>query len=155
MAEQSAQVQAQSGMLRIDIVAPQRRLVLGQCTSIVLPGEMGEFEVLPGHTPFLSALKIGVVTIKGLGDVSEGPMKPRSAGEFKLMVAGGFVEISNNSVTVLAEAAALPEEIDAKTEQEKLKQLHDKMRTTKPEDETEFNVIAADIEAVSARLQLL
>jgi F-type H+-transporting ATPase subunit epsilon len=143
------------GGFHIDVVAPQRRLVLGQCTSVVLPGEMGEFEVLPGHAPFLSALKIGIMSIRGLSEVNEGLLKPLPSGELKLMIAGGFAEISGSNVTVLCEAAALPEEIDAKTEQERLKQLHDKMRTTKPEDETEFNILAADIEAVSARLQLL
>ncbi len=86
--------------LLLEVVTPER-LVLKQSVDYVgAPGLLGEFGILPGHVPFLSALGIGTLMYKQDG-------RPRY-----LFVAGGFAEVLGDKVTVLAEVAELPEEID-------------------------------------------
>jgi F-type H+-transporting ATPase subunit epsilon len=86
--------------LLLEVVTPER-LVLKQSVDYVgAPGLLGEFGLLPGHVPFLSALGIGNMMYKQDG-------RPHY-----LFVAGGFAEVSGDTVTVLAEIAELPEEID-------------------------------------------
>ncbi|KUG28542.1 atp synthase epsilon chain [hydrocarbon metagenome] len=86
--------------LRLEVVTPER-VVLQQTVDYVgAPGLLGEFGILPGHVPFLSALGIGSLMYKMAG-------QPRY-----LFVAGGFAEVMGDTVTILAEVAELPDEID-------------------------------------------
>ena len=84
----------------LEIVTPDK-LVLSQSVDYVgAPGLLGEFGVLPNHIPFLSALGIGSLMYK-LGGKNN-----------YIFISGGFAEISGNKVTVLAEVAEKPEDID-------------------------------------------
>lgn len=76
-----------------DIVAPERRLARMPVTRAVIPGTEGQMTVMPGHEPVLSALRPGFVEIDG----------PDGAHEF--LVTHGFVEITADSVSVIAERA--------------------------------------------------
>lgn len=67
---------------------------------VVVPGEMGELGILPNHTPLLSTLKIGEVRIK------------KDGRTIHLAISGGFIEVSQNRITILAETAERAEEID-------------------------------------------
>jgi F-type H+-transporting ATPase subunit epsilon len=68
---------------------------------VTVPGLGGELGILPGHTPLISQLQTGVLTY-----VQEGKSS-------SLHVSGGFVEVRDDHVSVLADLAELPEEIDA------------------------------------------
>ncbi len=68
---------------------------------VTVPGLGGELGILPGHSPLISQLQTGVLTYAKGGKNSQ------------LHVSGGFVEVNENRVTVLAEIAERPEEIDA------------------------------------------
>ena len=84
----------------LEIVTPDRLLVSEQVEEMTAPGVEGEFGVLPGHTPFLTALKAGV-------------LKYRKGKTYQhLAVSAGFAEVDHTKVTVLAETAELAQEID-------------------------------------------
>jgi F-type H+-transporting ATPase subunit epsilon len=87
--------------LTVDIVSPERVLYTGEADMVVCRTSDGEIAFLPGHTPFLGALGIGVVR----------SLLPRE-GEQAVAVHGGFVEVSNDRVIVLSDVAELAEQID-------------------------------------------
>lgn len=86
--------------LRLSVVTPERQVLDESVEYVGAPGLLGEFGILPGHVPFLSALGIGTVTYK------------QSAMMHVLFVAGGFAEVMGSKMTILAEVAERPEEID-------------------------------------------
>lgn len=86
--------------LALEIVTPDRALVREDVDEVQLPGQEGYFGVLPGHTPLLAVLKVGELWYR--------------IGQEKhyLAVAGGFVEVLPDRVTVLAQIAERAHEID-------------------------------------------
>ncbi len=102
MADQS------QGKLAVRLVTPDRMLVDATADAVELPSASGYLEALYGHAPLLAELGAGEVRLHG-----------GSAGEQKFFVAWGFVEILPERVTILAETAMPPNEIDrGKAEQE-------------------------------------
>ena len=91
-----------SDKFRLEVVSPYRLLVSEEVSEITAPGIEGEFGVLSGHTPFLTALGVGEL------------MYRVGAEERYLAVRRGFAEIKHEKVTVLAEEAEFPSEIDLK-----------------------------------------
>ena len=90
------------GKLSLTVVTPERALLQDTlCDEVTLPAWLGELGVLPGHTPLIALLGIGVV---GYRDGSR---------RQTLAVRGGFVEVAGDAVRVLADEAAAPEGIDA------------------------------------------
>ena len=87
--------------LRLSIVTPMRPLLDKEVEQVVAPGAEGEFGVMPGHAPFLIALKPGVVRW------TENGRAGRAA------ISGGFAEVTQDRVTVLAPTAELSTQIDA------------------------------------------
>lgn len=87
--------------LRLELATPTRLVVSEQADEVVIPGVDGYFGVLPGHAPLLAVL--------GPGEV----MYRIGRTERSLAVTGGFAEVGPDRVTILAEAAERPEEIDA------------------------------------------
>ena len=87
--------------LQLDVITPERRLLSEQADSVTVPALGGELGILPGHTPLISALQTGVLSY------TQGPTTRR------LLVSGGFVEVNNDRVSVLADLAEFPEEVDA------------------------------------------
>jgi F-type H+-transporting ATPase subunit epsilon len=95
--------------LRVRLVTPERILVDQTVDAVEVPGKNGYFEVLYGHAPLLSALGAGEVRLHG----GEG-------GDQRYSVARGFVEVLPERVTILAETAQKPEEIDTAAAQQQL-----------------------------------
>ncbi len=87
--------------LHIEIVSPSERVFRGEAQSIRAPGVEGSFQVLPRHAPMIAALGVG-------------PLFVISAGGERITYAssGGFLEVLNNRVTVLAESIEPAEDID-------------------------------------------
>lgn len=86
--------------LTLELTTPMRLVVSDMVDEVVAPGIEGYFGVLPGHAPFLTTLGIGVVTYRVGRD------------EQRLAIAGGFAEVRNDKVIILADSAERPEEID-------------------------------------------
>lgn len=78
-------------MLRLRIVSPEKIIFNGEVDSVLVPGELGEFEILNNHAPIISTLSEGRVVYK-IGE------------ESKLChVLGGFVEVQKNEVSICVE----------------------------------------------------
>src|SRR3990172_11492133 len=90
----------------LEIVTPDRLVLSEEVDDVTAPGIEGEFGVLPGHTPFLTTLKIGEVSYK-----KENMTK-------YIAVSWGYAEVVPSQVTILAEAAEVAEEIDTKRAEE-------------------------------------
>jgi F-type H+-transporting ATPase subunit epsilon len=88
-------------VLELEIATPERQLVREQVTEVQLPGKNGYLGILPGHAALLSELGTGSLTYVA------------GARKRRLSVHGGFVEISDDHVRVLANIAERAEEIDA------------------------------------------
>ena len=77
--------------LHLTVVSPERTVYDGKVLSVTLPGELGSFQVLPGHAPLISSLVAG-------------EMKYTAGKETQvLQIAGGFVEVRDNSVSACVE----------------------------------------------------
>lgn len=90
-----------SQSLQLEVVTPERRVLSEPVNSVTVPGRNGEMQILPGHAALISELKTGVLAYNHDGSTHQ------------LHVSGGFVEVSDDRVSVLAEIAERPEEIDA------------------------------------------
>ena len=86
--------------LLLEIATPTRLLVSETVDEVVAPGIEGYFGVLPGHAPFLTTLGIGELSYR-IG-----------REEYHLAIAGGFAEVRNDKVIILADAAERPEDVD-------------------------------------------
>ena len=87
--------------LQLEVVTPERKVLSEPVNSVTVPGRNGEMQILPGHAALISELKTGVLAYNQDGTAHQ------------LHVSGGFVEVSDDRVSVLAEIAERPEEIDA------------------------------------------
>ena len=85
----------------VEIVTPKRIVFKGEVTSFTAPGFEGGFQVLHNHAPLLASVKIGKVKISVAG-----------GNEFHYAISGGFVEVRENNVILLAETAERTDEID-------------------------------------------
>lgn len=86
---------------RVEIVTPERNLFSGEAEMVVCRAVSGDIAFLANHMPYLAALEPGVVRL----DLEGGE-------QVSLAVHGGFVEVHDNRVTMLADVAERPEEID-------------------------------------------
>jgi F-type H+-transporting ATPase subunit epsilon len=89
--------------LRVELVAPESVLYEGEADMVVCRTTDGEIAFLPGHVSFLGALGVGEVRVLLPGGGATG------TGEEAFSVDGGFVEVRDDKVTVLSDAARLDE----------------------------------------------
>jgi F-type H+-transporting ATPase subunit epsilon len=80
-----------AGTFKIEIVSPERVLLSGEATEVVVPGMEGDFTVLEGHAPLISALRPGILDIK------------QGSGRRRIYVRGGFAEVDPTALTILAQ----------------------------------------------------
>ena len=129
------------GQLRVRLVTPDRILVDQTADAVEVPGKSGYFEVLYGAAPLLSAIGAGEVRLHG-----------GEAGDQRYSVARGFVEVLPDRVTILAEAAEKPEEIDTGAAQEQL-QRGQQLWNEAGEDPEKYKHANEVIAEAEARLQ--
>ena len=127
--------------LQLDVITPERRLLSEQVDSVTLPGRGGELGILPGHTPLISQLQTGVLSYVQGQSVR------------RLLVSGGFVEVNEDRVSVLADVAEFPEEVDAARARAERDEAERRLTgfTGTPE---ELDDVRAQLERAGARLQL-
>ena len=87
--------------MTVEVVTPERVVYSGQAEMVIARGVQGDLGILPNHMPLVSPLKIAPVRIKTEGDK-----------EVSMAVSGGFMEVRGDKVTILAETAELPGDID-------------------------------------------
>ncbi|HEY7138614.1 MAG TPA: F0F1 ATP synthase subunit epsilon [Methylomirabilota bacterium] len=103
--------------LRLEVATPTRLVVSGEADEVVIPGSEGSFGVLPGHAPLLSLVGVGEM------------MYRTGRQEHHLAVSGGFAEVGPDHVTLLAESAERPEEIDPARARAALERAEQRLRT--------------------------
>ena len=128
-------------MLRLRIVTPERQLLDEAVDEVTAPGTVGEFGVLPDHVTFLSSLQPGRLTYKQRGQTRT------------LAVGGGFAEVADNVMTVLADSAEFANEIDLKRAQNALRKAEEVLGTLDVTDPTFAEVEAAHRRAL-ARVEI-
>ncbi len=87
--------------IQFDLVSPERKLASVAASEIQIPGADGDFTAMADHAPFLTTLRPGVLSVKSGNDVTE------------YVVTGGFVEVSGEAASVLAEEAMPKSEVTA------------------------------------------
>ncbi len=127
--------------IQLEVVTPERRLLAEPVDMVTVPGLGGELGILPGHTPLISELQTGVLFY-----IQDG--KP-----FQLHVSGGFVEVRDDHVSVLAEVAERPEEIDAARARLSRERLEKELNAWSGSEE-DFDVAKTELDRSMVRLQL-
>ncbi|MFL4978077.1 MAG: F0F1 ATP synthase subunit epsilon [Xanthobacteraceae bacterium] len=82
-----------------DLVSPEQLVFSGEVEHVVVPGSEGEFGVLAGHAPLVAMLRPGILKILG-------------PNEQRILVVGGFAEVTGDALTVLADRAVPVEDVD-------------------------------------------
>jgi F-type H+-transporting ATPase subunit epsilon len=85
---------------QLEIVTPEKKVVETSAEEVQIPGKNGYLGILPGHAPLITELSVGEITFR------------ENSTEQHLAAAWGFAEILPNKVTILAETAERPSEID-------------------------------------------
>ena len=89
---------------KLEIVTPEKKVVDTTAEEMQIPGKNGYLGILPGHAPLITELAVGEITFK--------ESSASSSNEQRLAVAWGFAEVLPDKVTILAETAERPAEID-------------------------------------------
>jgi F-type H+-transporting ATPase subunit epsilon len=128
--------------ITFELASPEALLVSTEVDMVVVPGSEGDFGVLPGHAPFISTVRPGVI------DVYQGERVDQ-----RLFVAGGFAEVSGQRCTVLSGEASPLEDIDRAAVEARLKAAEEELRDADAEDErTRAEAEVAVCEAMLAAL---
>ena len=127
--------------LRLDMVTPYKQILSQEVDEVTAPGTVGEFGILPDHTPLLTTLKIGEFSYR------------QGAETFHVAVNWGYVEVEENKVTVLVETAEPADEIDLERAKAALGRAEAALKKISPEDK-DFLVQQAALERAMIRIQV-
>jgi F-type H+-transporting ATPase subunit epsilon len=129
--------------IELIIVTPERQLLREKVVEVTLPGADGQLGVLPGHAPLITELGIGELTYRGQGG-SEGT----------LAIISGFTEVLGDRVTVLAETAERPEEIDLSRAEEAKKRAEERLAAAASDPEIDWARAAVALQRSLIRIQV-
>lgn len=105
-----------AGNITLEVVTPEKEVVNEEVQTVVAPGMNGEFGVLVGHTPFMTALKLGTARYVDAGGI-----------EHCVFISGGFAEALPNKVTILAESAERRCDIDIQRAKSALERAQERL----------------------------
>jgi F-type H+-transporting ATPase subunit epsilon len=125
----------------LEIVTPDRLVLSEEVDEVTAPGVEGEFGVLPGHTPFLTTLKVGELTYRKGKEIHH------------MAVSWGYAEITPKKVTILAEAAEIAAEIDIERAKAAMEKAEKELKKLSKEDK-DYLIEAARLEKSLIRLQV-
>lgn len=127
--------------LRLELVTPYRHVLSQEVDEVTAPGALGEFGVLPGHTPMLTTLRIGELTYRSGAEL------------FHVALNWGYVEVENDTVTVLVETAEAADEIDLERARAAMGRAEAAIQKLSPEDQ-DFVAMQAALERALIRVQV-
>jgi F-type H+-transporting ATPase subunit epsilon len=127
--------------ITLRVVTPSRLVLDEEVDEVTAPGELGEFGVLPNHIAFLSTLVPGELSFK------------QGATKTTLAISGGYAEVLDNVMTVLASSAEFPEEIDVARSQHAKAQAERTLAATNYEDQ-ERQAAEEALRRATTRLQV-
>ena len=125
--------------LSIELVTPERRVLVAQADEAVVPGGRGLFGVRPGHTPFLSLMEPGLVTLRE-GSTTQ-----------LFFVAGGFVQVASDKILILADQAEPVSDIDLAASRQRLLAAQERLKGMSEED-ARFQLETATVKRETARM---
>jgi F-type H+-transporting ATPase subunit epsilon len=129
------------GALRVVVVTPRGPVVDEETDGVTAPGQLGEFEVLPGHVPFLTQLHPGVLI---LGD---------KQAQRVLAVSTGFLEVEpDGEVQVLVEQAVPAEKVDAAAAKAVVDELGPRIKDWKEALDAEYKNLKYRLDWAQAQL---
>src|SRR5947207_15815332 len=126
--------------LHVEVVTAERELYNGEANLVSAPGSEGRLGILPRHAALLTTLAPGDLRIQLNGE------------EEPLFVSGGFLEVSDNNVTVLADTAEHAEEIDQARAEEARRRAQE--RLAQAQSNTERAELQAALEVAIGRLRV-
>ena len=131
--------------MQFELATPTRLVVSSEVDEVVVPGTDGYFGVLPGHAPFLTTLGAGEIFYR------------QGREEHWLAVIGGFAEVNQDRVIVLAEDAEEPQEIDRERAERARQRAEQRLAGRSPgatQEEIDFTRALAALHRALARLQV-
>lgn len=129
-------------MLRLEIVTPERKVVEAEVESVTVPTASGEAGIMSAHAPLISALKPGILTYSEKGNIE------------KLAVSTGFVEVSNNLVSVMTDFAENAEDVDLNAAKSDREEAEKELVAVASEPSENTEAIRERIEHANARIQV-
>ena len=108
-------------VLKLVVVTPERKVVEAEADEVQIPGALGYLGILPGHAPLITQLATGVLSYRGGG------------AEKRLAVSAGFAAVANDTLTVLADLAEEPAQIDAAAAREDRARAEAELAAATPE----------------------
>lgn len=127
---------------QLKLLCPYCSMFEGPVEAAMLPGEAGEFGVLANHTKFASTLQPGVVRFVADGETH------------RYAVGGGFVEVGEDGVIVLADSAEHPDEIDVERAEKSIERAHAELTGLTPDEIDNKTKLEARIARAKNRLTL-
>jgi|TARA_B100002003_G_C13915151_1_gene445240 F-type H+-transporting ATPase subunit epsilon len=99
-----------------ELVSPDRLLMSVEADAVAMPGMEGDFGVLAGHAPLISALRAGVIEVEGAADSPD-----------RIYIAGGFAEIAADRLVVLAEEAVVVADMDRSDLEQRVQEANEEL----------------------------
>ncbi len=128
--------------LYLELITPERIMVSQEVDSVVAPGSLGQFGILPGHAPFLT----GIVP---------GEFRYESEGKsVRMAVTYGFLEVSHNKVSILVDAAEREEEIDVERARKALQRAKERLSKGRGAPDIDYERAEAALRRAIARLKV-
>lgn len=128
-------------MLNLEIVTPEKKVLTETVDAVTVPTASGEVGILTNHAPLISSLKPGVLSYTKAGATE------------KMVIAGGFIEVSADSVSILADVAETADEINVEAAKAERDAAEKELNDWKGSEE-EFETGKERLEKAQARLQL-
>lgn len=132
---------SESEKLQLELVLPDKLVVSRQVDMVIIAGSEGDFGVLPGHAPIISSIRPGLLEIHD-ADKTE-----------KFFLAGGFVEVLSNQVSILASELCSIEDIDESECKDQIQNLIEQLGSS--QDEKESNLIQNRLDKLEAKIELV
>src|ERR1700680_1961194 len=130
--------------IELVIVTPERQLLRETVVEVTLPGADGCLGILPGHAPLITELGIGELTYRAKGGGEPG----------HLAIISGFAEVLGDRVTVLAETAERPEEIDVRRAEEAKKRAEQRLAAAASDPNVDWGRAAIALQRSLIRIQV-
>jgi F-type H+-transporting ATPase subunit epsilon len=129
-----------SNTFHLEIVTPEKMIVRDEAEEMQIPGKSGYLGILPGHAPLITELSSGELTYRNGGQTH------------RYAVVWGFAEVLPDRVTVLAEAAERPEDIDVNRAKDQKQRAEEHLKTGKSDQD--FSRAEEELRAAETRLEV-
>lgn len=127
--------------MQFDLVTPERKLSSVQVREVRLPGSEGDLTVMPGHSPLITTLRPGIVTVVDA-----------NSADHIFAVTGGFAEITPNGVNLLAEQSVPHAELTKDVVQRYVSEARQSLNNAKPDVVDAAAKVLADMEAIGEHI---